>query len=124
MRWVKILSLQAAIAFVLLEVLLRFYNPIGARVRGSDIVLPVNHVYRFDNGDAVRKLDRHTVHTRNSLGFRGPEPPRDFADRLTVVTIGGSTTESLFLNDGRTWTDAMARRLEPHFPRLWVNNAG
>jgi lysophospholipase L1-like esterase len=123
-RGLKILAVQAVIAVVLLEVGLRIYDPIGARVRGSEIVLPVHHVYRFDNGASARKIERHTIHTKNSLGFRGPEPPRDFEQRLTILTIGGSTTESLFLGDGRTWTDVLARQLEGEFSTLWVNNAG
>ena len=121
--WGKFVVIQAAILVLLLEVTLRVYNPVAWRVRGNEIVLPVNHVYRFDNGEA-KKLDPSTVHTKNSLGFRGPDPPRDFAQRLTVLTIGGSTTESLFLSDGRSWTDALTRRLEPSFPDIWVNNAG
>jgi lysophospholipase L1-like esterase len=123
MRWVKIAAVQAVIAFALLEIGLRLYDPIGARLRGSEIVLPVNHVYRFDNGNP-RKLDRTTIHTKNSLGFRGPEPPRDFAQRLTIVTIGGSTTESLFLSDGKTWTDELTRQLQRERADVWVNNAG
>jgi len=76
------------------------------------------------HNDRASKLDPVTHHTKNSLGFRGPEPPKDFAGRLTLVTIGGSTTECLFLSDGKTWTDAMARRLAQAFPDIWVNNAG
>jgi lysophospholipase L1-like esterase len=121
--WLKFSLVQAALVLLLLELVLRIYNPVPTRVRGNEIVLPVRQVYRFDNG-FTQKIDRTTVHTKNALGFRGPDPPRDFADRLTIVTIGGSTTESLFLSDGRTWTDAMARRLERDFPGVWVNNAG
>lgn len=124
MRWVKILSVQGVLVFLLLEAALRVYNPVVSRVRGSEIVLPARHVYHFDNGADVRKIDRLTVHTKNRLGFRGPDPPRDFEERLTVLTIGGSTTESLFLSDGKTWTDAMARELAGRFPGIWVNNAG
>jgi lysophospholipase L1-like esterase len=124
MRWLKILAVQAVIAFVLLEIGLRIYDPVGSRLRGGDIVLPVNHVYRFDNGANVRQLERYTVHTKNSLGFRGPEPPRDFEERLTILTIGGSTTESLFLSDGNTWTDEVQRQMGPYASRVWINNAG
>jgi lysophospholipase L1-like esterase len=124
MRWLKIAAVQMVIVFVLLEIAFRIYNPVGARVRGSEIVLPVGHVYRFDNGPRVAKIERHTVHTKNSLGFRGPDPPRDFAERLTILTIGGSTTEELFVSDGRTWTDELTRRLQRDFPDVWVNNAG
>lgn len=122
--WIRFVAIQGVLVAGLLEIALRIYNPIGWRVRGNEIVLPVKHVYTFDNGASVRKIDRVTTHTKNSLGFRGPDPPREFDARLTVVTVGGSTTESLYISDGRTWTDAMARALEPRFPTLWVNNAG
>jgi len=61
---------------------------------------------------------------RNSLGFRGPEPPRDLERRLSIVTIGGSTTECRFLTDGKTWPDVLAARLRASFPDVWLNNAG
>ncbi len=122
-RVLKILAVQAAIGAIALEIGLRLYNPIPFRVRGGRIRLPVREVYEFDN-HAARKLDPVTRHTKNSLGFRGPEPPRDFADRLTILTIGGSTTECLFLSDGKTWTDVAARRLAARIPRVWMNNAG
>jgi lysophospholipase L1-like esterase len=122
-RRLKLVALQALLAAVLLEIALRIYNPLPFRVHGDRIVLPVNQAFTFDNRPA-RKLDAVTHHTKNSLGFRGPEPPRDFARRLTILTIGGSTTECLFLSDGNTWTDAMARGLTASFPDVWVNNAG
>ncbi len=123
-RWVRIVAVQTAIGLLLLEVALRIYNPIPWRLRGNEIVLPVRHVYHFANGDRVRKIDRVTIHSKNSLGFRGPDPPRDFDQRLTILTIGGSTTESLFLSDGRAWTDVLARHLATTFPEVWVNNGG
>jgi lysophospholipase L1-like esterase len=116
-------AIQIAVTILLLEAALRVYNPLPFRVRGDRIVLPVHQSYTFDNRPA-RKLDPVTRHTKNSLGFRGPDPPRDFASRLTILTIGGSTTECLFLSDGRTWTDVMARRLAVRRPNVWVNNAG
>jgi lysophospholipase L1-like esterase len=123
MRRLKILAVQACLAAILLEGALRLYQPIPFRVRGDRIVLPVRQVYTFDNGGAS-KLDPITHHTKNALGFRGPDPPRDLASRLTLVTIGGSTTECLFLSDGKTWTDVIARRLAARAPDSWVNNAG
>jgi lysophospholipase L1-like esterase len=123
MRWAKILFVQAVLAIALAEVALHIYNPLPARVRGDRIVLPVHRRYRFHNARAS-KLEPVTTHTKNSLGFRGPEPPTDFPHRLTLLTIGGSTTECLFLSDGKTWTDVMARRLQTSLPDLWVNNAG
>lgn len=109
--------------FVTLELCLRIYNPLPFRVRGDRIVLPAGQVYAFDNHRAP-KLDPITHHTKNSLGFRGPEPPHDFDRRLRILTVGGSTTECLFLSDGKTWTDRMARHILAIDPTAWVNNAG
>ncbi|MFH1594982.1 MAG: SGNH/GDSL hydrolase family protein [Pseudomonadota bacterium] len=70
------------------------------------------------------KLDELVIHQKNSLGFRGPEPPPDFADYLTVVAIGGSTTECFELAEDKTWPHVLAEKLKPDFNRLWLNNAG
>jgi lysophospholipase L1-like esterase len=123
MRWLRILAIQAAIVVALLEIALRVYQPLPFRLRGDDIVLPVGLRYQFDNGGDP-KLDPVTVHTRNAMGFRGPDWPRDFASRLTIVAVGGSTTECFPISDGKTWPDIMARELAAVRPDVWVNNAG
>jgi lysophospholipase L1-like esterase len=114
-----------AAAWLLLEAALRLYHPLEIRFKPDRIVLPVNKRYVFDNCKKFpHKLPRTTVHTKNFLGFRGAPPPKDFADYLTIVTIGGSTTECFYLSDGKTWTDVLGRLLSGDFRRLWVNNAG
>ena len=120
---IRRLAIQVAFGLILFEIVLRIYNPMPSRVRGDRIVLPVRHSYTFNNA-GTRKLDPVTHHTKNSLGFRGPDPPSNWRDRLTILTIGGSTTECTFLSDGRTWTDQLARRLAGSRPDAWVNNAG
>lgn len=117
------MALSITVAFVVLEICLRLYNPLPMRLRGDRIILPFNQSYTFHTSGTT-KLDPVIHHTKNSLGFRGPEPPRDWDRQLTVLTIGGSTTECLFLSDGRTWTDEFARRLATIRPDSWVNNAG
>jgi lysophospholipase L1-like esterase len=114
------------IGLLIAEVGLRLYNPFGFRMRGNTIVLPINQTYEIEdpNFDRFDKLDKRVVHTKNSLGFRGPEPPRDFAERLTIVTIGGSTTECFYLSDHQTWPALLQTRLKPKFSKVWVNNAG
>jgi lysophospholipase L1-like esterase len=113
------------VALAVLEVLLRVYNPLEMRFRPDRIVLPVNKRYIFDNTEKFpTKLPKTTIHTKNSLGFRGAPPPRDFPDYLTIITIGGSTTECFYLSDGRTWPDLLGQQLSRGFKRVWVNNAG
>jgi len=123
MRIAKLVAVQAALVFVLLEIALSFYNPLPFRMRGSHLVLPVHQRYEFRH-EGARKLDPVTYHSKNSLGFRGPDPPPGGVRGPSVITIGGSTTECLFLSDGKTWTDELARRLAATRPDVWVNNAG
>jgi lysophospholipase L1-like esterase len=113
-----------AVALALMEVALRVYNPFEIRFKPDRIVLPVNKKYRIDNTAKFTKLDRITVHTKNSLGFRGAAPPVNFSDYLTIITVGGSTTECFYLSDGNTWTDVLGRKLAGDFNRVWINNAG
>jgi lysophospholipase L1-like esterase len=119
-----LLVLGCLVALLVLEVLLRIYNPLEIRFKPDRIVLPVNKHYLINNVGKFTKLPPTTIHTKNSLGFRGAPPPRNFSDYLTIVTVGGSTTECFYLSDGRTWTDLLGRELSRHFHRVWINNAG
>jgi hypothetical protein len=60
----------------------------------------------------------------NSLGFRGEEPPANWEDCLTIVTVGGSTTANYYLDDSLTWSNVLQTRLREVFPDTWVGNAG
>jgi lysophospholipase L1-like esterase len=125
-EWVARLLLVAfglLLAIGVLEVVLRVRDPFGQRVRGDRLVLPQGGrtVMKLSGNP---KLDPEVVETRNSLGFRGPEPPAGFDRHLTIVVVGGSVTECRYLTDGKDWPAVMARELSPGFERLWVNNAG
>jgi len=105
------------------ELFFRVHDPLGQRLRGNTIVLPVGKRYVIEQRHAS-KLEPVIVHTRNALGFRGEDPPRDFDQHLTVVAVGGSTTECMYLSDGTDWPAIVARGLKSSFPSLWMNNAG
>ncbi|MBT3392288.1 MAG: SGNH/GDSL hydrolase family protein [Chloroflexi bacterium] len=111
-------------ALIMLEVFLRVLgNPFGFRIKGDQIVLPAHQKYEIHN-TTVAQLDELIIHEKNSLGFRGAEPPTDFDANLTLVTVGGSTTECFYLSEGQTWTDGLGLLLEDNFSPLWINNAG
>ncbi len=109
--------------FLLLEVALRIYNPFHLRLKGDKIMLPVNQKLIITNR-INPKLDSVIVDSRNSLGFRGPELPRDTGALLKIITIGGSTTECHFLNDDKTWPYLLGGVLTDSFRSCWLNNAG
>jgi lysophospholipase L1-like esterase len=121
-----VLLLSTGLALGAAELALRASHPFGFRQRGNTLVLPVNKVYDIhaDARSRSDQLDAHIVHSKNSLGFRGPEPPAEFGQRLTIVAVGGSTTECFYLGDGRSWPERLAARLRPELREVWVNNAG
>ncbi|MBW1711979.1 MAG: SGNH/GDSL hydrolase family protein [Deltaproteobacteria bacterium] len=118
------LAIGCLAALILAEVVLRLYNPFGFRVKGDNIILPVGMKYVIENKEAYPGLDERIVHTKNSLGFRGPEPPPDLDGYLSILTVGGSTTECFYLSDGKTWPARLGRKLEESLGRVWLNNAG
>jgi lysophospholipase L1-like esterase len=85
--------------------------------------LPVYYHYNFELKNA-RKLDKVVSHTKNSLGFRGEEMPEELEKYLSIVSVGGSTTEDFFMTDGKTWTAHLGKKLRESFNPIWINNAG
>jgi lysophospholipase L1-like esterase len=113
------------LALIVLEIALRLFPPFEMRFKPDRIVLPVNKRYIFDNTEKFpTKLAKTTHHTKNSLGFRGAPLPANLADYLSIITIGGSTTECFYLSDGQTWPDLLGVKLARDFPKVWINNAG
>lgn len=112
-----------AVVFLAMEIILRFYNPFEFRLKGDQIVLPVNTTLTIHN-DINPKLDTVIVNTRNELGFRGAAKPADFSDQLSIITVGGSTTECHFNSDEKTWPAWLGKDLENSFNHIWLNNAG
>ena len=104
------------------ELFVRLVKPVPMPLRGNRIVLPRNKhfVLRTPGG----KLDEEITWTMNSLGFRGPPPPAPFDDHLTLIAVGGSTTECRLLSDGKDWPAKLLTKIRPTFGAAWVNNAG
>lgn len=117
------LFLGIAAGLLVCELFLRIFPPVQMRIRGGRIVLPVNQRIVISN-PRLSKVDREIIQTRNSLGFRGPDPPSNLEQHLSIVTVGGSTTECYYLSDDKTWPERLHQRLLPDYPDLWLNNAG
>ena len=107
----------------MLEVFVRVFNPFPILLRAGRIDLPRNVTKEFTT-DGQSGLDATVSVSFNSLGFRGPEPPQNWNDSLTLICVGGSTTQCLYLSDGKTWPDLLSKRLSADIENVWVNNAG
>jgi lysophospholipase L1-like esterase len=115
-------SYLLAVTLIATELILRVYNPFPTGIKGNKIVLRVNVKYVVENRE-IPVLDKTITHTKNSLGFRGAGPEA-MNNRFSIITVGGSTTECTYLNDGKTWTDGLGKKLDSSFTSTWINNAG
>ena len=48
----------------------------------------------------------------------------DFERHITIIAVGGSTTEVRNLTDDASWSEVLGRELSKEFDGIWVNNAG
>src|SRR5207245_10234292 len=92
------LLIGIVLSLVFLEVALRIYNPVVETVKGERVVLRTNYNEIRQNTHVPGLAPESHIH-QNSVGFRGADPPADFADRLTIITVGGSTTRSARQSD-------------------------
>jgi lysophospholipase L1-like esterase len=71
-------------------------------------------------------LDGVTGRTRiriSSLGFRADERPPDVA--ISILALGGSSTECLYLDQAETWPALLQQELTSRLARrVWIANAG
>lgn len=119
----KALLFGLFVALLLCEIILRIYNPFTNFTRQGKLILPANQKTVFEN-KWISQLDRHIYYSRNSLGFRGPEPTDSISKLNSLICIGGSTTECRFLSDSTTWPFLLGEKLKDTIPGIWVNNAG
>src|SRR5580765_8807995 len=98
------------LVLVSLEVRLRVFSPLPFTVKGKKITLPANKEYVF-----VKKSrsgpDEIVRIKKNSLGFRGPEPDKQFKNDYTILVVGGSASAGDNLSEGKTWEDLLLNRL-------------
>lgn len=111
------------VVLFLLELIFRIYNPFHFSVKGNVIILESNTQKKIIN-DSIPGIEREIDISRNAIGFRGPQPPANLADYLSIITIGGSTTECKYISDFKTWPDLLAKLLSQTNNRVWLNNAG
>ncbi|MCX6317388.1 MAG: SGNH/GDSL hydrolase family protein [Bacteroidetes bacterium] len=122
-RIVKAVLAGIAAGILLCELCMRIYNPTPSAIRNGKLLLPANQHKIFTN-TWISKLDRQIHYSKNSLGFRGPELPAGKAPVLSIVTVGGSTTECKYLSDSSTWPFQLYLKLHGADPKVWLNNAG
>lgn len=122
----KIISIiiGCLIAFVLCEFILRIYNPFQSRIRGQEIILKSHFKKQISITPQVNGLNSNIIYSTNELGFRGETKPKDWEQKTTIITVGGSTTECSLLDDDSTWPQQLFKMMQKANSKVWVNNAG
>ncbi len=118
-----LIAASTTVGLAAVEGVLRAYNPLPMRTHGDRIVLPQNMRY-VATAIAANGLDDRVIHTKNALGFRGAPLPDAPSGALTILAIGGSTTECFYLSDGQDWPALVRAELDETLDRVWLNNAG
>ena len=118
-----LLLVSTLFCLLVLEVALRIYDPFNFRITGDAITLRANFTETWVN-QQTPKLDSQIVFSKNNLGFRGPDKPANLEDYLSIVAVGGSTTECRFSSDGKEWPSLLGKKLAADFSQTWLNNAG
>lgn len=110
------------ITIVILEIMFRIIKPYNLGLADGTISLVYSKKYKIKNFN--KQLDDYIYFTKNSLGFRGEEPPKNFKNFLTIIVSGGSTTENARLTDDKTWVYILGKFISNDFNNAWINNAG
>lgn len=120
---VGIVAASSLAMLAVCELVLRIHNPLTSTVVAGRVTLRTNMTTQV-RLPPYPGLDPLITIRRNSLGFRGADPPARLDSTLSIVAVGGSTTESAHITEGRTWADQLGQRLSLSFKPLWLNNAG
>jgi hypothetical protein len=99
----------SATTILLLEIMLQLFSPLDFRTRGDKVILPANTFRVFELESPG--LEPRVRVTKNNLGLRGPSLNEVPADVIRIITVGGSTTENLYLSDDNTWTARLGKKL-------------
>ena len=114
-----LLLLALVVGLVATEAMLRLFATDEYLVGRPNI----NRIYTIDS-DVLPGIHGDTYYRSNDIGLRAD--PLTEQHNIRIVAIGGSTTESLALDQEETWTHLIQKKLQDHFKDndVWVGNAG
>lgn len=111
---------STVVALLLLEIALRILSPMSPFGPYFDL-RPYEKLQLYPD---LKGVSSPVWHTANKWGMRGDEPPSNWGEYYTILTIGGSTTQCFYLDDKKTWPYLLQEKLNRKYPKIWVGNAG
>ena len=99
------------ISFFAFLIFLEFLNYLFMAHDGVYYVWPSNLNKRFlPDSNIMSGVNGESIFTINELGYRGPII-KDKEKEYRILTIGGSTTECLYLDNSETWPNLIMEKL-------------
>ena len=86
-----------------------------------ELWIPSNQVYKIDLKNIYPYEKDYIINKRDKYGFRGNYRS---PNTINILTIGGSTTAQLYINEGETWQDILADQFRQNGQNVQVVNAG
>jgi lysophospholipase L1-like esterase len=128
-RGLLYLVIAVSVAYGFAETWLRSTIHPPPQADAHPFVWPALFRQRFVIAEPVPGLPpQRTTLTASALGVRGDELdvlPGGDDDTFRILTLGGSSTECLLLDDGDAWPAIVQRQLRARTGRaIWVGNAG
>jgi lysophospholipase L1-like esterase len=115
-----LLGITSVLGLVAIELTLRAVSP-GSVFTPEIELIPY---LRLEINVDLPDMSPVAIHTTNRWGFRGEDPPDDWGDWFTIVTIGGSTTHCYYTDDSKTWSHLLQEMLRESDQLTWVGNGG
>lgn len=85
-------------------------------MRDRVVEMDVNQLY--PNGGKSVKV------SWDKYGFRGGSEIFNHPENINILCVGGSTTMQLYVEDGKTWSEVLERKLSANGKNLHLANAG
>ena len=111
-----------SVTLVTLEIILRITTP-QPKFESRLPLYPHSNKLIEVSLDGISSPTRYST---NSWGLRGDEPPENWDDYLTIITVGNSTTQNYYIDDNKNWPYLLQSSLRNTKDNdcIWIGNAG
>ena len=118
-----ILTFFLSLIFIIISTEIFFGNWFGVnkcqKAYYLNIVQDRRIIYKVDNLYGFK--EKEILHTRDKYGFR---KSCKNIDEINVISIGGSTTDQRYINDGKTFQDYIEKYYKKKNKKICIANAG
>ena len=119
--WLKSIFFSALTLLAGLGLIEWYYGGWSDQRQLDAIGIPRSVKLVFRNQGLYKDQDTEIIYSRDRFGLRGSFlSPR----QVELLTVGGSTTNQLYITDGKTWQDVLQRELSSRGKSMVLANAG